>query len=487
MGRYAEAERTIMVVKDAYGLENSENFESLLATYSLAQLYDAQGDSRKAIDMIKSIEASVHRQFGAGHSFLPSAQLSRAKSHQKLGEFDVANAILKELLDSQTVLWGADHRETLAVNSCGAALLPNQVRFESAAAKYRELDFVYRRDAEQNSLLSLLNRLHLAETDLDLNRLEEAQLAAEQVLNDMVNELGEDSLFTHSAMMVLGEIYHANDNYESAIEIFQRALAGMRECVSDDHPVALELMAILGIALVDSGQLDLAEPLLQESFDRSLATRGSNDPVTAITVEALSKYELAQNELSNAESHLRQTLSVFTKFREANHYLPLHTQAVLGRVLFLRGKYAEAEIELTHALDGQLLARGTDHSVVHSNIDDLAELMIAQKRFVDGEELLRKTLDVLDAKHSDKWEAYRSKSLLGAALLGQQEFDEAEFCLLEAIEGLEQRRTKIPYIERTVIRDAVEQTVLLYTNWDRKADAEKWRQVLQRLEHRQQL
>jgi hypothetical protein len=73
-----------------------------------------------------------------------------------------------------------------------------------------------------------------------------------------------------------------------------------------------------------------------------------------------------------------------------------------------------------------------------------------------------------------------AQSVLGAVLLGQEKYAEAEPLLLQGYKGLKQREAKLPANLRELrLREAVERLVQLYEAWNRNGEAATWRQELQ--------
>ena len=66
--------------------------------------------------------------------------------------------------------------------------------------------------------------------------------------------------------------------------------------------------------------------------------------------------------------------------------------------------------------------------------------------------------------------------LLGAALLGQQRFADAEPLLLGGHDGLHQREDRIAVPDRVVLAMAVNWLVELYQAWGKEDQADVWRQ-----------
>ena len=71
---------------------------------------------------------------------------------------------------------------------------------------------------------------------------------------------------------------------------------------------------------------------------------------------------------------------------------------------------------------------------------------------------------------------FATRSLLGASLLGQKKFAEAEPLLLEGYEGLKAREPQDPFAAhaRSIVAEAGDWTVKLYAGWDKKEKAAEW-------------
>jgi hypothetical protein len=58
-------------------------------------------------------------------------------------------------------------------------------------------------------------------------------------------------------------------------------------------------------------------------------------------------------------------------------------------------------------------------------------------------------------------------SLLGGALLGQGRYTDAESLVVPGYEGLKAREAMIGLANRETVREAAEQVIRLYENWDK--------------------
>jgi hypothetical protein len=70
-------------------------------------------------------------------------------------------------------------------------------------------------------------------------------------------------------------------------------------------------------------------------------------------------------------------------------------------------------------------------------------------------------------------------SMLGAAIAGQGKYHEAEPLLLDAYEGLNERKESIPAGAAASLESASERIERLYESWNQPAKAAEWKEKRQ--------
>ena len=78
----------------------------------------------------------------------------------------------------------------------------------------------------------------------------------------------------------------------------------------------------------------------------------------------------------------------------------------------------------------------------------------------------------------DAWSSFHARSLLGASLLGQQRFAEAEPLRLAGYEGLRSRAEKLPLEDKPLLKEALQRIVQLYEASGKAAQAADWKRRL---------
>ncbi|HKI19703.1 MAG TPA: tetratricopeptide repeat protein, partial [Isosphaeraceae bacterium] len=117
---------------------------------------------------------------------------------------------------------------------------------------------------------------------------------------------------------------------------------------------------------------------------------------------------------------------------------------------------------------------GTDDPGTLASMTALARVYLDVKP-AEAEPLLRQAMAIRDKMTPDDWSSFDTRSLLGASLVGQKKYAEAEPFLLQGYEGLKVRAAKIPPKLQKRVPEAVERIVKLYEAWGKKDLADEWR------------
>ena len=92
--------------------------------------------------------------------------------------------------------------------------------------------------------------------------------------------------------------------------------------------------------------------------------------------------------------------------------------------------------------------------------------------------MLRPLRDALSRHHSAKtptWDQDNCQALLGASLVGQKKYAQAEPLLVSGYEGLRQRIATVPAYNRRQLVQVGKWIVQLYQEWGKPDKAAEWR------------
>jgi tetratricopeptide (TPR) repeat protein len=252
----------------------------------------------------------------------------------------------------------------------------------------------------------------------------------------------------------------------------REALAIRRTVFGDEHPETATSKSDLGLLLLGRGDLRGAEPLLRENAATTERLMGTNHPNTASAKASLASVMLASGDAVGAERLYREAVRVDRIVFGADR--PEYAQMLnsLAGSLEAQGRLTEAESLLDDALritEGHFDA---DHPRVLTYTINRARIQIELGRAAGTEDALRRVLAArLRLLPPDDWRIAQAQSLLGAALIAQRRFGEAEPFMLEADRALSPN----PGAEGDERRANRERLVRLYTAQGRTDRAQAYR------------
>ena len=113
-------------------------------------------------------------------------------------------------------------------------------------------------------------------------------------------------------------------------------------------------------------------------------------------------------------------------------------------------------------------------------IDGVGHALLRERDFVEAEPFLRVYLDLAGKQPFDDRFRFPAESALGACLLGQKKYAEAEPVLVSGYNGLRKHEDKSRASGgRSDLTEALERLVQLYEAWDRPKEAARWRKELE--------
>ncbi|MFN7021120.1 MAG: protein kinase domain-containing protein [Phycisphaerales bacterium] len=239
-----------------------------------------------------------------------------------------------------------------------------------------------------------------------------------------------------TALNTLGRVHRARGETEDAIRTYSRALGLATENPSIPPSSAAAIRITLAQALRDAGRTDEAEPHALAA----LRTRREIDPGSLRVAEALdvtAGLAADRGNLADAERQYREQLEIAESPRIRNE--PMAALAMTG----------------------------------------LADVLVRQGRFDDARGFADKALEIRERTLPDgHWKLFSSRSILGAALAGQGECDQARRVLTSSAERICADRTAPPAVTRRVIERLI-QSMDMCGEEELVAD---WRSRLKRLD-----
>jgi tetratricopeptide (TPR) repeat protein len=276
---------------------------------------------------------------------------------------------------------------------------------------------------------------NLAMAYLDTGRLADALVLLEEAHKTIQANASPDQTLTLVTMGNLAHAYTEAGRLADALPLHEETRKRLEAQFGPDHIHTLTALNNLANAYRNSNRLAEALPLFEQVLNRLRKTIGPNHPST----------QLAMNNLALAYKDSGRVADA----------IPLHEEAL---------KLSKAQLEPDHP--NTLFA-------MRCLADDYLEFKPAA-----AEPLLRQSLAIHEKKYPDDWTTFDTRSALGASLLGQKRYAEAEPLLIAGYEAMKAREARIPPSSKVRLNVAGARIVQLYEAWGKKDKAEEWRKRL---------
>jgi serine/threonine protein kinase/Tfp pilus assembly protein PilF len=225
--------------------------------------------------------------------------------------------------------------------------------------------------------------------------------------------------------------------FDEAESLAREALAIRRTVFGDEHQETATSKSDLGLLLLRRGDLRDAEPLLRENAATTERLLGVNYPNTASAKASLASVLLATGDAVGAERLLREAARVNRLVFGPDR--PEYAQMLnnLAGALEAQGRLNEAESLFSESLRIAERSFDADHPRVLTYMINRARVGIERGHGAATEDVLRRVLATRQRLlPAHDWRIAQAQSLLGAALMAERRFVEAEPLMLAADRAL---------------------------------------------------
>jgi serine/threonine protein kinase/tetratricopeptide (TPR) repeat protein len=254
------------------------------------------------------------------------------------------------------------------------------------------------------------------------------------------------------------------------------------EGLSADMAERAVLLNRIALRLMKSGDFAAAEQPLRECLKMRTQALGREHRTTNDTENRIGECLGKMGRFVEGEELLLKTYSTLMQRSD----VPLAQVAIYCQRLLTFysdwGKPGEANrwrerwFEVMHEEVASLPTAPVERSRV---LHRLGRTFLEQEQYRDAESLLRGYLAIREQISPQHWTTYNARIYLGASLAGQQKYEEAEGLVLSGYQALIAQRDQIDSANLRAPEFARDQLVQLYEQWDKPAEAQKWRAILE--------
>jgi tetratricopeptide (TPR) repeat protein len=299
-----------------------------------------------------------------------------------------------------------------------------------------------------------------------------AETLCQEVLAIRTAKLRADHLDTLTSKHLLATLYRVEEKYALAETLFKEVLAIRTAKLGADHPDTLTSQHNLALLYSSMKKLDLSIPLLEETLKLRQARL---DPDHSDTLGT-------QLDLGVNYCYAGRFADAIRLLEEVHQKGPHPHMGTAGNALltaYLRaGKTTEATGLVTEAVRAahQWFPAGSPE--LAAELADVGQTLLEAKAYAAAEPLLRESLSLGEQKVPDACRTHNARSLLGGALVGQEQYLAAEPLLLQGYAGLKERESTIPDEFKGYPMQALERLVQLYDAWGKPEKSVEWRKKL---------
>jgi serine/threonine protein kinase len=304
--------------------------------------------------------------------------------------------------------------------------------------------------------------------------------------------LGEEDTATLTTMSLLGRCRTLEGQLEEGERLLTQALQTRSRVHGDNTSQALEAMNWLGSTLAMRGKLDQGEALQTRCVEGCRKSFGDDNPLTLAAMQQLARTYLSRDEAGRAEGWVRRALEAARPRLGRRHGLTRVLLADLADTYQLQDRHGEAA-----RLIAELVAEPrVDEETGRLAGGDLKGLrllgrnLVREGKYTEAEPPLRKYLALFEKTTAGRpcdfvWprqHGFRTQVVLGASLLGQKKYAQAETVLCEGYRRMKRQpgaEGAVPTpLDRRYLTEALGWLVQIYEEWDKPDQAAFWRKEL---------
>jgi serine/threonine protein kinase len=464
---------------------------TLYAKFWLASAYHRAGKLEEALSLHKQVREGRLAKLGPNHSSILDSNDGLAKVYLALGKLEQALPLCEETLKKTRAAYGPDHPYTLG----------SMAELALAYTKAGRIDECVGLSEETLRLRKAKIGLEHPETMASMSNLALAYMAAakfelalplyEETFGLQRAKLGPDHPSTLATMGLIVDCYLKSGMFEQAVSAGEESLRLKKAKLGLDHPSTLISMNNLALVYCEAGKLPQAILLLEETLRLSEGKLGPEHPETLNTMMNLAAIYTGAQKLDQALPLAEKALKLLRSNLGPGHPKTLYGMQTLGDVNLKAKNYATAA-ELSRERLAVCQERfGLENRITMSSMANLGVCLLYQQNYVEAESLLRECSTVSEKLWPNDWHTFYKKSLLGSALAGlavsfkatdhaaaAQKFAEAEPLLSAGYEGMKIREKSLGRAGRISTNAALMRLIQLYSEWDKPAEAARWKKEL---------
>jgi eukaryotic-like serine/threonine-protein kinase len=448
---------------------------ALTAANNLAMCRNGLKQFEAALPLLEETLRLRRESLGRDH---PDALLSLknfATCLRDSGRPAQAMPLFEEVLEKCKKNLGTAHPDTISAYSSFAACLQKFGDLKAALPLFEECLKLTKAARPNDAREVTIGMIDLARCLDASGRKSEAESLFKEAISIRREKFGSDHRDTLGAMVVLGAHYDATGQGAKAIPFLEEVLAARKRVLGVDHRETIQCTDDLAKVYSNSGRVADALPLVESTVKWRKANQGATHTATIGSMESLAASYWLNRRHSDAATVFEELVGILETTAGREHVKTIDVLYNLGRIYAESGRGKSASIVFERYVDAKRKHSPNDPAGFSDRLARTGFYLLSLGEFAVAARQLEECLTLREKNAPNSWTTFNTQSLLGAALLGQNKYAEAEPLLLKGYEGMKAREKTIPPAGKTRIPEAIDRLVELYTATNKPDEVKKWK------------
>lgn len=265
----------------------------------------------------------------------------------------------------------------------------------------------------------------LGNSFVNIGNYEEAEqlfLQADSLVNSLYPN--QDYHIANSALF-LGILYRTRRDFELSQIYYHKALKGFDGLEQNNWQKRSIAYTGMGSTLLELGQADSAEILLQKALSLNEENRSSRTEILSIKLE-LARALRANNDFLKAENQYKEILKELERLENPNNTMLPTVLNNLAYLLRLQDRFAEAEAYYRRSLSLHNKIYGEDHPQSIMILSNLASVLQLQGKIEETGNLLEQKFSLSKERYGTHWRTSSAIGSLGIFYLRIRDYENAK-------------------------------------------------------------
>ena len=377
-------------------------------------------------------------------------------------------------METQKSIYLADDLRTLVTQNKLASAFAEAKRFDRAIPLFERTLAAYKTKSNKDDTHILYTQNELAISYQAAGKLDQAIPLFKQTLESSVARYGPDDRRTLLYQGNLADAEAAAGKPEQAIALLKQTLDRQTLKLGADDLDTIATMNSLAWQYRETHQFESAEPLFKQVWEKRTITLGSGDKETIDAEHHWGLCLAMMGRREEAEVHYQDSLEKIKKDDSAAHFwLGVYRQHLVE--LYDDWEKPEKAVDFLRDERGK---PGNDELEFAKTLYRIGVSRLRKRMWDAAESVFRESQSIWERVRPDDLGRFEAESEVGASLIGQKKFAEAEPVLLSVYKGIEARASTIGPAHKIRMAKAAERLVELYDATGNALQSDRWRAIV---------